>query len=83
MKRRELLTNAGKVAAAAVVAPLLPLVAAPIEMPLAVLKPGGLTAEYLVTFEGQVRELLVWDRALSKAETADLAAYMEKKYATA
>ena len=83
MKRRELLTHAGKVAAAAAVVPLLPLGHLPIEMPLAVLKPGGLTTEYLVTFEGKVRELMVWDRALSKTETSDLAAYLEKKYATA
>ena len=82
MKRRELLTHAGKVAAAAAVVPLLPLGHLPIEMPLAVLKPGGLTAEYLVTFEGELRELLLWDRALSPAETAELSAYLEKKYAT-
>ena len=55
MKRRELLTGAGKVAAAALVAPLLPLGTIP-------LKPARLTTQYLVTFEGQVRELLVWDR---------------------
>lgn len=76
MKRRELLTNAGKVAVAAAVAPLLPLGTIP-------LKPRGLTVQYLATFEGKVRELMVWDRGLAPAETADLAAYLEKKYATA
>ncbi|MCH7510788.1 MAG: hypothetical protein IIB19_00315 [Chloroflexi bacterium] len=75
MKRRELLTGAGKVAAAALVAPLLPLGTIP-------LKPARLTTQYLVTFEGQVRELMVWDRGLAPAETADLAAYLEKKYET-
>lgn len=82
MQRRELLTGAGKVAAAAVVAPLLPLGTAPIEMPLVVLEPTGLTTEYLVTFEGHVRELMVWDRQLSNKETTRLHAYLEKKYAT-
>lgn len=83
MKRRELLTHAGKVAAAAAVAPLLPLGKPPLEMPLVVLEPTGLTTEYLVTFEGQVRELLAWDRPLSDVETTELHAYLEKKYATA
>ena len=75
MKRRELLTHAGKVAVVAAATPLLPLGNLP-------LKPAGLTTEYLVTFEGQVRELMVWDRGLAPAETADLAAYLEKKYET-
>lgn len=82
MKRRELLTHAGKVAAAAAIVPLLPLGAAPLEMPLVVLKPTGLTTEYLVTFEGHVRELMVWDRPLSDEETTGLHAYLEKKYAS-
>ncbi len=83
MKRRELLTGAGKVAAAAVVAPLLPLGDIPLKPALVATKAPGLTTEYLATFEGQVRELLVWDRPLSDVETSELHAYLEKKYATA
>ena len=56
MKRRELLTGAGKVAAAALVAPLLPLGTIPLGP--APFVTQRLTTEYLVTFEGQVRELM-------------------------
>ena len=77
MKRRELLAGAGKLAAAAVVAP-----AVLVSEPAAPFVTHRFTTQYLATFEGQVRELLLWDRGLSPAETAELSAYLEKKYAT-
>ncbi len=84
MKRRELLTGAGKVAAAALVAPLLPLGTIPLK-PAAMVatKVPGLTTEYLVTFEQNVAELMTWDRPLADEERAELNVYLEKKYATA
>lgn len=76
MKRRELLTHAGKVAAAALVAPLLPLGTIP-------LKPAGLTTSFVVTFDAVVHEYMMYGRVLAPAEIADVTAYLEKKYATA
>ena len=67
MKRRELLTGVGKVAAAALIAPLLPLGTIP-------LKPAPVTSQF--------HELLVWDRALSDGEISELTAYLETKYAS-
>ncbi len=64
MKRRELLTHAGKVAVVAAAAPLLPLGNIPLKPALVATKAPGLTTQYLATFEGQLLELLVWDRAL-------------------
>lgn len=83
MKRRELLTGAGKVAAAALVAPLLPLGTIPLKPAMVATKVPGLTTEYLVTFEQNVAELVTWDRPLSDAERAELNVYLEKKYAPA